>query len=135
MNINLITSPTDNDPPPPNHENVIITNIEQIPSNICKSIIINNSLNHMTYQQLELVLSKIRHGGILSIHSTDAIQIAKALYWGKMELSQFSSLVAHTVTQHSLIEIKTVLEQYGYIIDIANINPESFSFTIKAQRS
>ena len=89
----------------------------------------------MTYQQLELVLSKIRHGGILSIHSTDAIQIAKALYWGKMELSQFSSLVAHTVTQHSLIEIKTVLEQYGYIIDIANINPESFSFTIKAQRS
>ena len=133
MNINLIVSTTD-DPPPPNHENILIANIDQIPPSACTNLIMNNVLNNLTQQQLELLTSKIRHGGTITMHSPDAMEMAKALYWDMINLEKFTSLTANTVTQHSMIEIKTFFEQRGYSIDIANTDTNSLFFNIKAKR-
>ena len=133
MNINLIASTTDT-PPPHNHENVPIANIDQIPPSSCTNLIINNVLNNLTYQQFELLTSKIRRGGTITIHSPDAIEMAKALYWETINLEKFTSLIANTVTQHSMIEIKTFFEQRSYTIDMANISMDSLFFNIKAKR-
>ena len=133
MNINLIASTTD-DPPPPNHENIPISNIDQIPPRACTNLIIDNVLNNLTQQQLELLTSKMRHGGTITMHSPDAMEMAKALYWDMINLEKFTSLTANTVTQHSMIEIKTFFEQRGYSIDIANTDTNSLFFNIKAKR-
>ena len=133
MNINLIVSTTD-DPPPPNHENIPIANIDQIPPSACTNLIINNVLNNLTQQQLELLTSKMRRGGTIIIHSPDAMEMAKALYWETINLEKFTSLTANTVTQHSMIENKTFFEQRGYSIDIANTDTNSLFFNIKAKR-
>ena len=133
MNINLIVSTTD-DPPPPNHENILIANIDQIPPSACTNLIMNNVLNNLTQQQLELLTSKIRHGGTITMHSPDAMEMAKALYWDKIKIDKFTSLTANTVAQHSMIEIKTFFEQRGYSIDIANVDTNSLFFNIRAKR-
>ena len=133
MNINLIASTTD-DPPPPNHENIPISNIDQIPPSACTNLIIDNVLNNLTQPQVELLTSKMRHGGTITIHSPDAIEMAKALYWETINLEKFTSLTANTVTQHSMIEIKTFFEQRGYSIDIANTDTNSLFFNIRAKR-
>jgi len=133
MNINLIVSTTD-DPPPPNHENILIANIDQIPPSACTNLIMNNVLNNLTQQQLELLTSKIRHGGTITMHSPDAMEMAKALYWETINVEKFASLIANTVTQHSMIEIKTFFEQRGYSIDTANTDTNSLFFNIKAKR-
>ena len=133
MNINLIASTTDASPPP-NHENVPIANIDQIPPRACTNLIIDNVLNNLTQQQLELLTSKMRHGGTITMHSPDAMEMAKALYWETINLERFTSLTANTVTQHSMIEIKTFFEQRGYSIDIANTDTNSLFFNIKAKR-
>ena len=133
MNINLTTSTTDS-AAPPNHENMPIANIDQIPPSACTNLIIDNVLNNLTQQQLELLTSKMRHGGTIIIHSPDAIEMAKALYWETTNLEKFTSLTTNTVAQHSMIEMKTFFEQRGYIIDIANTDTNSLFFNIKAKR-
>ena len=133
MNINL-TSPNTISQDIPNHNNILITEIDTIAANICTNVIINQTLNYVTYQQIELLLSKIRHGGTIVINSIDTMELAKALYWGKIDLSKFSELTSNTVAQHSIIELKTLFERHGYIIDTAHINVESLSFTIKVRR-
>ena len=133
MNINLTTSTTDA-AAPPNHENMPIANIDQIPPSACTNLIINNVLNNLTQQQLELLTSKMRHGGTITMHSPDAMEMAKALYWETINLEKFTSLTANTVTQHSMIEIKTFFEQRGYSIDIANTDTNSLFFNIKVKR-
>ena len=60
--------------------------------------------------------------------------MAKALYWGTIDLAKFSSLVSHSITYHTVRDIKSLLEQRGYIIEEANVNIESLTFTIKAKR-
>ena len=133
MNINLTASTTDT-PAPPNHENVLIANIDQVPASACTSLIINNVLNKLTQQQLELLTSKMRRGGTITIYSPDAMAMAKALYWETINLEKFTSLTANTATQHSMIEIKTFFEQRGYSIDIANTDTNSLFFNIKVKR-
>ena len=133
MNINITASTTDT-PAPPNHENVLIANLDQVPASACTSLIINNVLNNLTQQQLELLTSKMRHGGTITIHSPDAMEMAKALYWETINLEKFASLIANTVTQHSMITIKTFFEQRGYSIDIANTDTNSLFFNIKVKR-
>ena len=133
MNINLIASTTDASPPP-NHENVPIANIDQIPPRACTNLIIDNVLNNLTQQQLELLTSKMRHGGTITMHSPDAMEMAKALYWETINVEKFASLIANTVTQHSMIEIKTFFEQRGYSIDTANTDTNSLFFNIRAKR-
>ena len=133
MNINLIASTTDISPPP-NYENVLIANIDQVPASACTNLIIDNVLNKLTQQQLELLTSKIRRGGTITMHSPDAMEMAKALYWDKIKIDKFTSLTTNTVAQHSMIEIKTFFEQRGYSIDIANVDTNSLFFNIRAKR-
>ena len=133
MNINLTASAT-NTSPPPNYENIPIANIDQIPPSACTNLIIDNVLNNLTQQQLELLTSKMRHGGTITVHSPDAMEMAKALYWETINLEKFTSLTANTVMQHSMLEIKTFFEQRGYSIDTANISMDSLFFNIKAKR-
>ena len=133
MNINLIASTIDTSSPP-NHENIPIANIDQIPPSACTNLIMNNVLNNLTQQQLELLTSKIRHGGTITMHSPDAMEMAKALYWETINVEKFASLIANTVTQHSMIEIKTFFEQRGYSIDTANTDTNLLFFNIKAKR-
>lgn len=133
MNINLIASATDTSPPP-NYENILIANIDQVPTSACTNLIIDNVLNKLTKQQLELLISKIRHGGTITIRSPDAMEMAKALYWNRINLDKFISLTANTVTQHSMLELKTFFEQRGYSIDIANVDTNTLFFNIKAKR-
>ena len=76
----------------------------------------------------------MRHGGTITVHSPDAMEMAKALYWETINLEKFTSLTANTVMQHSMLEIKTFFEQRGYSIDTANISMDSLFFNIKAKR-
>ena len=113
MNINLTASTTDA-PAPPNHENVPMANIDQIPPSACTNLIIDNVT--------------------ITIHSPDAMEMAKALYWETINLERFAALTTNTVTQHSMIEIKTFFEQRGYSIDIAHTDTTSLFFNIRAKR-
>ena len=132
MNINLIADSPNVKEAPPDHENIFIADIETLPSNICSSFIITDILNTLTNEQLELILTKIRHGGTISINSPDAVRIAKALYVGDIDIAKFSSLIMDSKSQHSILDIKIFFEQRGYNIEIANIN--GLSFYIKAIR-
>ena len=52
MNINLITPiPIENTTSPADHQDIFIGDIDKIPTNICKSLIINQTLNHLTNEQ------------------------------------------------------------------------------------
>ena len=135
MKINLVKSISDTSDNIPDHNNIAIDQIDEIANTICQSIIIENVLQYLSLEQLEIVLSKMRHGGTITINCIDMLEIAQALYWGKINLDQLSSLVSGSVRYHSIIETKNFLEQRGYIIEQAKINIESFSFLIKAKRS
>ena len=135
MNINLITSTTNNPTSVTDHDNVTINHIDQINNSICQSIILNDVLRHLTQAQFETLLHKIRHGGTITIHSPDILEMAKALYWGTIDLSKFSSLISPAITYHSAIDIKLFLEQHNYIIEEITVDIESLTFMIKAKRS
>ena len=81
---------------------------------------------------IELILSKIRHGGTISISSPDAVRVSKALYVGDIDIPQFTSLIIDSKSQHSILDMKTFFEQRGYIIEMANV--QGLSFYIKVQR-
>ena len=131
MNINLVADSSNAKEAPPDHQNISIADIENIPLNICSSFIINETLNALTNQQLEMILTKIRHGGTISINSPDAVKVSRALYIGDIDISQFASLMINTQSQHSILDIKTFFEQRGYNIEIANINGLSFYIRVK----
>ena len=132
MNINLVIHPTPNEQASSDYEEVILNQIHTIPTNVCSNMSINHVLNYLTNEQLVSLLGKMRHGGIISISSFDAMQMAKALYWGEIDIEKFSSLIVNNQTQHSLLEMKTFFEKNGYVVDTAYLN--GLSFNIKAKR-
>lgn len=130
MNINLVTR--DDSPSIADHQNILIENLEQLPNNICKSIIINGTFNVLNSNQCDLLIHKIRHNGILQISSVDAMELAFAFTQGSIDINQFTSLTQHSQQQHTLLETKAFLEQRGYIIETAGI--KDLTFYIKAKR-
>ena len=132
MNINLVLHPTPQEDTHSDYENVLLNQIHTIPASICTNISINHTLNYLTNDQLISLLGKIRHGGVMSISSFDAMEMARALYWGEIDVHKLSSLTANSQAQHSLLEMKAFFEQNGYIIDTAYLN--GLSFNIKAKR-
>ena len=86
MNINLVKNPTPKENIPADYEDVLLNQIQTIPASICANISINHTLNYLTNDQLISLLGKIRHGGIISISSFDAMEIARALYWGEIDI-------------------------------------------------
>ena len=132
MNVNVIQNQNDNAPSPPDYENILVSDLGQLSPNICTDIMLNNNtINYLTTQQLTELLSKMRHGGTVSISSLDAVEITKAFYFDKINISQFSSLISNQQSQHSLIELKTFFEQNQYKIENAHINDLSFYLKVR----
>ena len=130
MNLNLLLS---NDAPAvESHQNVLISDLDKVPSRGCRCFILNHSINYLTDEQLYKVLDKIRHGGIVSITSPDAMEAASALCSGNIDMNAFSALTANKNKQYSIMEVKSLLEQEGYKIENATIN--ELVFYIRAQR-
>ena len=117
MNLNLVLS---NDAPAvESHQNVLISDLDKVPSRGCRSFILNHPINYLT-------------DGIVSITSPDAMEAASALCWGNIDMNAFSALTANKNKQYSIIEVKSLLEQEGYKIENATIN--ELVFYIRAQR-
>ena len=132
MNVNLVINPTPKGNMPSDYEDVLLNDMHAIPASICANISIDHTLNYLTNDQLVSILGKIRHGGMISVSSFDAMEMARALYWGGIDMQKFSSLIANSVSQHSLLEIKSFFEQNAYAVDTAYLN--GLSFHIKAKR-
>lgn len=131
MNINLIYD--EKSPALQNHNNVSINHIDTIPNNTCKSITIKQTLKHITLNDLQvLILTKMRHQGVVNIEATDIIKLSSALYWGAITLEQYRQEVLNTKGQYSIVEIKSLLEQNGYIVEYATL--EDTIFRIRAKR-
>jgi hypothetical protein len=132
MNVNIIQSQNDNTPPPPDHENILISDLDQLTPNVCNNMVLNNTLNYLTLEELTKLLNKIRHGGVISIYSLDITELAKAFYFDNIDIAQLSTLIANQQTQHSLMELKTFFEQQRYNIENASI--KDLSFYLKVRR-
>ena len=130
MQINLVNNTET--PSLEHHSNILPADLDKIPPNICTSVILNNTLNYLTHEQLVSLFGKIRHNGSITINSLDAMETARAMYLGEINVQQLSSLTTNHLTQHSLLEIKNLFEQHGYTIEIANI--DNLTFYIKAKR-
>tara|TARA_R100000306_G_C4376625_1_gene142201 strand:- start:1790 stop:2185 length:396 start_codon:yes stop_codon:yes gene_type:complete len=130
MNVNLVIR--EDAPVIAGHQNILFTQLDQIPPSACKAVVLNDTFNYLTDEQSEILLGKVRHGGTLSISSPDAMVVATSFCWGIIDIKVFSSLTSHKVQQHSLLDVKSKLENNGYIIEIANIT--EMSFYIKAKR-
>ena len=130
MNVNLVA--TSDAPSIENHNNILIQDIKSIPSRGCRNLILNHILNYLTDEQIEEVLGKIRHGGSVSVTAPDAMEVSSALYWGTIDINTFSALTGGRLKQYTVLDIKTLFEQKGYAIEIANI--QDLSFNVKANR-
>tara|TARA_R100000306_G_C4353663_1_gene131497 strand:- start:158 stop:553 length:396 start_codon:yes stop_codon:yes gene_type:complete len=130
MNVNLVA--TNDSPSIENHNNILIEEINNIPSRGCKSLILNHVLNYLTDEQLEEVLEKLRHGGSISVTSPDAMEASSALYWGTIDINTFSSLTAGRLKQYTILDVKNFFEQRGYSVETATI--QDLSFHVKARR-
>jgi len=134
MNINLTIPdmPVAHQKEFPEHQNILLNQLDTIPPSICTSIIVDHTLNYLTNDQLISLMKKMRHGSVITINSFDAMEIARALYWGELDIQKFSTMIANNQSQHSLIEMKTFFEQNGFVVQTASIN--GLSFNIKAKR-
>ena len=130
MNVNLVAA--SNAPSIENHNNILIQDIKSIPSRGCRSLILTHVLNYLTDEQIEEILGKIRHGGSVSVTAPDAMEVSRALYWGTIDINTFSALTGGRLKQYTVLDIKTLFEQKGYTIEIANI--QELSFYVKANR-
>jgi len=134
MNINVLTEHADNPSSIPDYDNITIDQIDQMDNNICRAVMLNDVLRHLTQAQLESLLSKIRHGGLITIQSPDISALAKGLYWGYINLQTFSSLLSPSTTYHSALSVKNFLEPRGYLIEEIAVQTDTSIFTIKAKR-
>ena len=130
MNVNLVAA--SDTPSIENHNNILIQDIKSIPSRGCRNLILNHILNYLTDEQIEEILGKIRHGGSVSVTAPDAMEVSSALYWGTIDINTFSALTGGRLKQYTVLDIKTLFEQKGYAIEIANI--QDLSFYVKANR-
>ena len=131
MNINLVRHESAEQAI--DHENVLIENINNIPTASCQSLIMNDILNYLTNEQFQMLIQeKMRHEGIIALSSVDAIKLAAAFYRNEINIETFSSLVKQTTAQHTLIELQKLFQDNGYVIESAGIN--SLSFFLKVKR-
>ena len=130
MNLNVVTA--QDAPLIADHENLLIGELDKLPASLCKSLTRNNTLNYLTNEQFKNLLSKIRHGGVISISAPDAMEIATALCWGQIDIAAFSSLTTNRASQYTLLEVKNIFEQHGYVVENASI--QNLSFYIRARR-
>ena len=130
MNVNVVM--TEDAPMVDNHQNFLVNQLEGVPQSACKSIVLNGNLGYLTDMQLKAVLTKIRKGGVISITASDAMEIATALCWGKIDINTFSSLTSNMQKQYGLMDVKHILEHNGYVEETATI--QDLAFHIRAKR-
>ena len=121
MNINLIRH--EDAEQAIDHENVLIDNINNIPTAGCQSLIMNDILNYISNEQL--------HGGTIVISSVDAIRLTSAFYRNEINIEVFSSLVKETTSQHTLTELQSLFQNNGYVIESAGTNALSLFLKVK----
>lgn len=132
MNVNVIQNQNDNTSPSPDYESILVGDLDELAPNVCTNIVLNNNtLNCLTTEQLARLLNKMRHGGAISMSSLDAVELTKAFYFDKIDITQFSALISNQQTQHSLIELKTFFEQNRYNIENASISDLSFYLKVR----
>ena len=130
MNINLIRN--EDAEQAIDHENVLIDNINNIPTAGCQSLIMNDILNYISNEQLQtLIQGKMRHGGTIVISSVDAIRLTSAFYRNEINIEGFSSLVKETTSQHTLTELQSLFQNNGYVIESAGTNALSLFLKVK----
>ena len=130
MNINLIRN--EDAEQAIDHENVLIDNINNIPTAGCQSLIMNDILNYISNEQLQtLIQGKMRHGGTIVISSVDAIRLTSAFYRNEINIEVFSSLVKETTSQHTLTELQSLFQNNGYVIESAGTNALSRFLKVK----
>mgnify|MGYP003637287354 CR=1 FL=1 len=130
MNINLIRH--EDAEQAIDHENVLIDNINNIPTAGCQSLIMNDILNYISNEQLQtLIQGKMRHGGTIVISSVDAIRLTSAFYRNEINIEVFSSLVKETTSQHTLTELQSLFQNNGYVIESAGTNALSLFLKVK----
>ncbi len=134
MKINLITSTMNDSPSIADHQNILLDKIDEVNNGLCTSIMMQHVLQYLSIQQLENVLSKLRHGGILNIHAIDISLLAKGLYWGEIDIQKFSSILEGSISYHSAEFLKAFLEQRGYVIEHVAMDIDTFSFILRAKR-
>jgi len=130
MNVNIVASV--DVPLIENHQNITIDNLDNIPANVCTSLVLNETLGYLTNDQVQLLLGKVRHQGVVSINCPDAMETATQFCWGNIDLAAFSMLTANRRQQHTLLSVRTILEQNGYTIETATTN--NLAFYIRAKR-
>ena len=131
MNINLVVDP--NTPTIPDHENIILNDITNIPTTSCQSVVMNNVINYLSDEHIATVLEKIRHNGTITISSIDANLLASSFYRNDIDLNAFSNFVRGSYQQHTLIEMRNMFESRGYTIESASIT-DNLSFYLKVKR-
>lgn len=130
MNVNIVTSV--DTPDIDNHQNITIDNLDDIPSNVCTSVVLNGTLHYLTNNQTQSLLGKVRHQGVVSISGTDAMETATQFCWGNIDLDTFSALTADRRRQHTILSVKAILEHHGYVVETAST--DNLSFYIRAKR-
>tara|TARA_R100001377_G_scaffold31597_1_gene17244 strand:+ start:2283 stop:2699 length:417 start_codon:yes stop_codon:yes gene_type:complete len=76
---------------------------------------------------LQLVASKIRHGGSIKIVGTDAIQVTKGVSEGSMTAADASiHLLNGRVRMNSIHEVRKMLESVGFQILFATISGNKY---------
>ena len=131
MNINLVVDP--NTPTIPDHENIILNDIMNIPTTSCQSVVMNNVVNYLTDEHIVAVLEKIRHNGTITISSIDATLLASRFYRNDIDLQTFSKAVQGSYQQHTLIEMRDMFQNHGYEIESAT-TVNNLSFYLKVKR-
>lgn len=131
MNINLVIDP--NVPAVPEHQNMMLNDITNIPATSCTSIVMNNVVNYLNNDHIQAVISKMRHNGTITISSIDATLLASSFYRNEIDLQTFSNAVQGSFQQHTLIEMKNMFENFGYVTEAATI-VDNLSFYLKVKR-
>ena len=76
---------------------------------------------------LQIVASKIRHGGVIKIVGTDAIQITKCVSEGLMTAAEASiHLLNGRIRLNSIHEVRKMLESVGFQIQFATISGNKY---------
>tara|TARA_R100000808_G_C2146669_1_gene154607 strand:- start:1589 stop:1984 length:396 start_codon:yes stop_codon:yes gene_type:complete len=130
MNINLVLN---NDIPPiPDHQNILINDLDNVPASACSSIVVHQTLNYLNGEELTKLISKLRHTGMISISSMDIMQATRDFYRNDLSLNDFSLLIANQKLQHTLLEIKQFLESQQ--LEVQYAGSQDLYFQIRAKR-
>ena len=131
MRINLVKSSEDEKK---DYQNIPISteNISRIPNSICTDMCLDHIVDYLTEEDFLTVIGKVRHKGTLEIRGVEAPEVFRKVSIGLLEFSNSIPLLIGKVRLTSALGIKTKLEEFGFVTEIAAVQ-DSFYY-IKAKR-